>query len=286
MVKITGRTRDAGHVKAHLEYISRDGSLPLEGRDGERLDGLKDIRERGQDWATDDRRPRADSSVSISIVLSMPAGTPATQTRDAARAFAREIFAERHDYVFALHTDADHPHVHLAVRSIGEGGERLNPRKSDLDAWRLSFARHLRARDIAAEATPRRARGVVRKPERMAVRKLRDRHEQDPTGHSPPQVYRAAADEARRILDGESVERPWERAIVRQQREIRAAFRGGAGALARSADPNDRALAALVDRFVEDMAPIATRRSDLIRQARQDRAGQARDAPASNNRER
>ena len=34
MVKITGKTRDSDHLQAHLRYVSRGGSLPLEGRDG------------------------------------------------------------------------------------------------------------------------------------------------------------------------------------------------------------------------------------------------------------
>ncbi len=37
MVKITGRTRDGGHLKSHLAYIGRNGKLPLEGTDGERI---------------------------------------------------------------------------------------------------------------------------------------------------------------------------------------------------------------------------------------------------------
>ncbi|RAV24172.1 hypothetical protein DQE84_17035, partial [Staphylococcus warneri] len=79
-----------------------------------------------------DSRRRANTPFSHSVMLSMPAGTDATVVRDAARAFAQEVFAERFDYVFALHTDAEHPHVHIAIRSLGDGGVRLNPRKADL----------------------------------------------------------------------------------------------------------------------------------------------------------
>lgn len=39
MVKITGRTRDGGHLQRHLDYITRNGKLVLEGTDGERLVG-------------------------------------------------------------------------------------------------------------------------------------------------------------------------------------------------------------------------------------------------------
>jgi type IV secretory pathway VirD2 relaxase len=141
MVKITGKTRDAAHLQAHLAYITRDGSLVLEGRDGERLQGLRAVRELGADWAAEDLRRRKDASLSLSVVLSMPPGTDELRMRDAARAFALETFAERFDYAFALHTDAGHPHVHLSIRSLGEDGRRLNPRKADLEEWRATFAR-------------------------------------------------------------------------------------------------------------------------------------------------
>lgn len=266
MVKVTGRTRDVGHLQAHLKYISRDSALPLEGRDGETLSSLRDIQELGADWAAEDFRKREDAALSISIVLSMPAGTSIVRTRDAARAFAQEIFAERFDYVFALHTDAGHPHVHLAVRSLGEDGKRLNPRKADLDHWRQRFAQKLRDRGVEAEATPRRARGITRKSERIAIRKLRDRHE---AGHGPvPKVVRSAYDEASRIVAGQQVERPWERRILERQRGVRGAYAAAAEALAQSKDPQDRGLAANVRTFLQHMPTPLTRRNELVKAIR------------------
>ena len=67
------------------------------------------------------------------------------------------------------HDDTDHPHCHLTVRSLGFSGHRLNPKREDLQAWRVSFAAACRAHGIAAEATPRRARGAVRKGKKQAV---------------------------------------------------------------------------------------------------------------------
>jgi type IV secretory pathway VirD2 relaxase len=262
MVKITGKTRDGGHLRAHLAYISREGALPLEGRDGEIYSDLREVQELGADWAAEDLRKRDDATLSVSIVLSMPPGTSIVGTRDAARAFAEEVFGERFDYVFALHTDAGHPHVHLAVRSLGENGVRLNPRKADLDHWRQTFARQLRARGIEAEATPRRARGVTRKPERISIRKLRERHE---AGQAPAaRVIRAAYEEASKIAAGERIERPWERPILERQHAIRAGYVQVAEALARSPDPTDRDLGRQVRAFVAEMPPPVTRRNELV----------------------
>lgn len=263
MVKITGKTRDAGHLKAHLHYISRDGDLPLEGRDGERLTRLADIREVGDDWAADDLRKREDASLSVSIMLSMPAETSAIAVRDAARAFAQQTFAENHDYVFALHTDVDHPHVHLSVRSLGENGRRLNPRKADLEQWRQTFARALRTRGVEAEATPRRARGIVRKAEAMPVRKQRERYE---AGNGAiPRVVRSAYGEAVAIARGDlKVGRPWEGPIRQRQTTVRKAYLDAAQMLGRSGSAEDKALASQLRTFVSTMPPVATRRNELV----------------------
>lgn len=268
MVKITGRTQGAAHLQAHLAYISREGSLPLEGRDGEQLIGLKEVRELGTDWAAEDIRRRRDASLSLSMVLSMPPGTSHMGVRDAARAFAAETFGERFDYAFALHTDADHPHVHLAVRMLGRDGERLNPRKADLDQWRQTFARTLRDREIAAEATPRRSRGIVRKPEAMPVRKLRERHERQ--GAPPPRVMDAARREAWSIARGElTLERPWESAILRRQQEVRRSYLAQADRLEQSGEAGARVLAERVRQFVESMPAPVTRRNGWVRAARE-----------------
>jgi Relaxase/Mobilisation nuclease domain len=187
MVKITGRTRDGGHLQRHLDYITRNGKLILEGPDGERLIGRADVRALAEDWRSELSvvAQRRDAPVSLSIVLSMPAGTDEGRVHDASRAFASRLFADRHPYVFALHTDDRHPHVHLTVRALGRNGERLNPRKADLQLWRETFAAALRDRGVEAEATPRRARGVVRKAERTPVRKLRERFERGEIGRDP-----------------------------------------------------------------------------------------------------
>ena len=178
MVKITGRTKSIEHLKSHLEYITRNGELAGETEQGALLVGrvgLKDLQSRWADDAALDDRRRRDGSLSVNVILSMPAGTDAAAVKDAARAFAIETFGHNHDYVFVQHLEDKHPHVHLTVRSLGHDGKRLNPRKADLQVWRERFAAELRLRGIAAEATPRRTRGRVRKADRGAVLALRKR---------------------------------------------------------------------------------------------------------------
>jgi hypothetical protein len=56
-----------------------------------------------------------------------------------------------------------HPHVHLVVKAEHEyEGKRLNPRKADLQRWREMFAQNLTELDVAATATRREDRGLVK----------------------------------------------------------------------------------------------------------------------------
>ena len=147
------------------------------------------------------------------------------------RAFAIETFGGRHDYVFVQHLDDEHPHVHLTVRSLGYDGKRLNPRKGDLATWREHFAGELRLRGVEAEATPRRARGKVRKAEHGVVRTIRNRGEQ-------PRVERLAREEiVSEARAGKNSLRPWEAKTRNRQAAIRDSYRIQAGDLERSGDP-------------------------------------------------
>jgi len=270
MVKVTGRTRDPGHVRAHLDYISRNGELEAEDRDGALITGRLAIRELADDWsaiALADSRRRASTPFSVSVVLSMPAETDPATVRDAARAFAREVFADRFDYVFALHTDAQHPHVHLAVRALGDQGERLNPKKADLETWRQVFAQALRDRGVEAEATPRRARGVTRKAERTPLRKIRERHEagQGEAAKVRRAAYREAASAA---FKGETARTPWETRLLERQNKVRSLYLAQAQLLRRSPDPSDRALGARVEAFVHSMPRPDSQRLALARELR------------------
>jgi type IV secretory pathway VirD2 relaxase len=270
MVKVTGRTRDGAHLRAHLEYISRNCQLELEGADGALIVSRSDLADLADDWSAAARAHvsiRKDSPMSHSVILSMPAGTNEIAVRDAARAFAHDMFAGRHDYVFTLHTDTPRPHVHLSICSRGHMGGRLNPKKADLELWRQTFAEALRDRGVEAEATPRRARGVTRKAERTPLRKIRDREEagRGPMGRVRRTAYREAAGTA---FQGQTERTPWEHRIVARQQAVRDLYLTQARLLGRSTDPADRALGAKVEAFVRSMPQPDTRRLAMARELR------------------
>lgn len=190
LVKISGGGRDADGVQAHVEYIDRHGKLELETDHGETLQGKAAAAQLINDWALDYGRvpgaPHSRSAVgtdgkrkpprqAFNIVLSMPAGTPPESVLQAVKNFAREEFAHQHRYAMALHAEqkdghGKHPHVHLVVKAEHEyGGERLNPRKADLQRWRERFAAQLTALGVAATATRREDRGHVKTHKKTAI---------------------------------------------------------------------------------------------------------------------
>src|SRR5438309_3539777 len=177
MVKVTGGGRGVGAVAAHLSYISQHGKLDLETDDGQHVfrEGQKELLRswhleltRGQY-----RQPRGESLAAAgvklvhNVTLSMPAPTPPAAVLAAAKAFAREKFGAKHRYAMALHTHHQHPHVHLVVKAEGHDGRRLHIDKAMLREWRQDFAQLMREQGIAANATPRSARGQTKRGARM-----------------------------------------------------------------------------------------------------------------------
>lgn len=270
MVKVTGRTRDPGHLAAHLSYITRNGDLVAEDRDRCEIAGRDPVMEVARDWAIGqmaDSRRRLNSPFSVGLILSMPAGTDAIGLREAAHQFANRAFGDRFEYLLALHTDTGHPHVHLTVRALANDGSRLNPNKADLEAWRQDFADALRDNGIPAEATPRRARGVTRKAERTSIRKIRERAVASGGQHGT--VHQGAhRDAAKSAFGGDRTARPWEQQTARRQRQIRGLYQVQAQLLQLSADGEDRALGAAILKFVRGMPAPDTQRLALARALR------------------
>src|SRR6516162_9896588 len=193
LVKVSGSAKSLRGALAHVRYIDRHGQLDIETDQGDRLKGEDSGNQLLADWELDAavaeaRSPyrgspgRKPSKIVHNVVLSMPHGTPSQKLWAASRDFAREEFALKHRYAMVLHTDQDHPHVHLVIKAVSEEGRRLNIRKTTLREWRREFARQLRAEGVAANATERAVRGESRKSlhDRIyrAARRSESRHVQ------------------------------------------------------------------------------------------------------------
>lgn len=250
MVKVTGRQKGSSHVKAHLFYIGRKGDIEIETRDGEVLTARADIAERAAEWS-DTRQWRSRPTVSsVSLIFSMPEGTDPDKVLGAVRALAHAELSDNHDYVLALHTDTPRPHVHLAVQAEGIDRTRFNPRPVQLHRFRERFARELRERGVAAEATPRRARGQGVAGSSMALVKLRARFRAEGS-RQITDSDRRTNEQAIAVARGQDVLPAFiEKGTTRWQK-IRRAYQQAAAALDATGQADDRELAGDVRSFVD-----------------------------------
>ena len=252
------RQTEGVRVSAHLEYISRNGKIELENSQGDILTGKPAIAGLYADWMQNHDEDRANglatdsTRITTSIVFSMPGNTNAGAVKDAVRALAAQEFGGRHEYVMAQHTDTKHPHVHLTVRTVGQDGVKLNLRKADLQHLRDTFAEKLRVRGIEAESTRRSARGVTRRGERTPVYKIRQRGEVVTVEAAKQrEVRRDVADHGGRLPD-----RPWDSAIIARRNRVMNTYSAAAAVLARSDDPEDRALTQATERFAAGLTTM------------------------------
>ena len=250
VVKVTGRQRGGSHVKAHLDYIGRKGDVDIETRDGELLTSKDDIAERAAEWSdTLEWRSRPTVS-SVSLIFSMPEGTDPGKVLGAVRALAHAELSDNHDYVLALHTDTPRPHVHLTVQAEGLDRTRFNPRPVQLHRFRERFARELRERGVAAEATPRRARGRGIAGSSMALVKIRARLASG-ASRVMTNADRRTNEQALAVARGQAELPPFIAKGKTRWQEIRHAYSQAAGALDATGQTDDKTLAGDVRRFLD-----------------------------------
>lgn len=256
IVKVSGGVKGATHLKAHMDYISRNGKIDLENERGEKLETREQIREEHKKWTEDLGPARKNRRDSVNLVLSMPEGTDPEAVRRAVRKFAADQFKSNHDYLMALHHPGNdpetkthkgtkQPHVHLTVKALGYDGTKLDPRKDDLQFWREQFAEQMRAQGVEAEATPRRSRGVVKKAKKQAIWSMENRR-----GKASKVTAAKLTDAAQELISDKPSGNPHRAAIVAQQAGIRAAWLSDATTLAQSDSVADRALAKQIQTFV------------------------------------
>lgn len=261
MVKMTGNVRLGARVGSHMDYISRNGTLDLETEDGHILKSKEEVKELAKEWKKDADNTRIVARLTTNIVLSMPPGTDTDALKNAARAFAKRTFGDNYRYVFVLHTDEKHPHVHLTINNRGFDGQQLHIPKGKPQEWREDFAEELRDQDIEAEATPRAVRGIVPKAIKSAIHHMRKR------GVKPRSDIDKSAELVREYKGIEVKEKPWEAAISVTRKRVYDKWKKAAAALKFSGIPGDRDIAYAISGFVVRMPEPLTIRESVFQSA-------------------
>lgn len=258
--------RDSNDLKAagkHLDYIGRYGKLDLETDGGDRLQGrigkalldewdldIDDVRRQGELAATQGRKP---PKLIHKLMFSMPPGTPPENVLAAVRNFAREEFSGQHRYALVLHTDEDHPHVHLVLKAMSEQGVRLNIRKATLRHWRSEFARNLRLLGVPANATERAVRGESRKAKKDGIYRA--------SLHGDSMFIRAQAEAiATELFRGDLQVERGKKTLIETRDEVVRGWLTVAIHLRRHGQPN---LASDIGEFVTQM-PTALTEKELV----------------------
>jgi hypothetical protein len=269
MIKVSGGGKGVGAVAAHFRYIDRRGGLEIETDDGERIQGKGVERELLEDWGLNLEEPdlnrtysglpgRRPTKLVHNIVFSMPRGTPADRLFAAVRHFAQEKFALEHRYAMVLHTDHNHPHVHLVLKAVSEQGKRLNIRKATLREWRRDFAQALRAQGVEANATERAVRGESRTHKTDGIFRAMRR------GDSTHFEERAHA-VGRAMLNSEWRAEPGRARLLETRRRVEQGWTTVSERLDRD---GEQALASRVRHFLRQMRPVRTERELIADQLR------------------
>lgn len=281
VVKVLPRaSNDFNAAGKHLDYIGRYGKLDLTTDDGDRLQGnsgralleawdvdIDDVRRQGDLAAVKGRKP---PKLIHKLMFSMPAGTSPDKVVAAVRNFAREEFWGQHRFVLVLHTDEDHPHVHLVLKAVSEQGVRLNITKVTLRHWRSEFARSLRELGVPANATERAVRGQNRKAPKDGIYRA---------GLRGASTYMRAQAEAVALdlLNGRVREQPGERTLRDTRAHVVGAWRAVAGMLAGQGHGDVQS----VERFVNEMQPPWTERDRVAHELKKRLPSRAREHPQS-----
>jgi hypothetical protein len=202
------------------------------------------------------------------VILSAKPGTDKDAFMDAARAtLAREF--KGHEYVFVMHTNRRHIHVHAAVRLTSATGEKLHPGIQDFNRWRKTLAEEARERQIPMEAVRRfdqahapsyRLKDVKMVERSIAPESVRRRVERVQNR----EIHRPTRDEGRRRAAEAAAE--W-KSLAARRAAVLPPLAAGARRLYRAEAANDRSHRAplfSIDRALAEAYAAKGRASQLV----------------------
>ena len=253
ILKISGFSKAPQKLQAHIRYISRAGTLTGQ---TETQDSLtrEAMQTKVQQWI-EQTRARKNGRIAMKMILSAPAGSSVKDTTKAIDQFAKQTFGDNHDYFYVIHTDTNYPHGHLVVRVQGYDNKRLDPKKKDLENWRIQFAARLRANGIEATATRRASRGVCKKTDVIDLEKIRQRKQIPRIDQA---ILKAAVDE----LKGKPQKSPWLDKIKKTNQAYQKHYIQLGEQLLSSEDAHTRKIGQTIKTYGENFPAAKTRQQE------------------------
>lgn len=159
LVKITSSGKNIESVGNHVDYISRNGKLDLitsdeivyQGKEG-RNEIKKILKDEGE-VIPHKNENKKEKRETLNIVFSMKGNNnvPEDKMKKAVFDTMKRLYPDNL-FVVALHNDTNNPHCHVILKVDNGLGKRINPKKSDLQNWRVEFSKSLNSLGIEATA--------------------------------------------------------------------------------------------------------------------------------------
>ncbi|MDP8042520.1 relaxase/mobilization nuclease domain-containing protein [Pasteurella atlantica] len=139
VVKITGGAKDKISNKNHIDYITRNGKIPIYDQDGYK--SYREIATKNINRLIDYDDSKEGSKKTYQIVFSLSGKTDEDTLKEIVKSVAQEQFKDNTFY-YALHNDTDNTHVHLVVaRKSLSCEKRLEIRKNKLNKIKEFYAK-------------------------------------------------------------------------------------------------------------------------------------------------
>ncbi|WP_085446063.1 MobP1 family relaxase [Escherichia coli] len=173
MVKITGAAKTRQGIKNSIDYIGREGDVPLMDQDGNQYetDDVSLLKSKMIDYNDASHKENATGKANPDLTKNLVFSPPVTARvkSDEMLKAVRKVLNQKYPdsrFVLAYHDDKkDHPHVHVVMRLRGDTDKAIRVRKEDLRELRTGFCKELQAMGYDVQATHKQHPGLKRKLE-------------------------------------------------------------------------------------------------------------------------
>ena len=163
VIKITSNSRHFQSICAHIDYVSRQGTLQMITSDLEFYQGKDENTELKQTFkhygATTPNKNEEQKELrqTYNMIFSMKehSTTPPQKLKQAVFTTLKENYPENF-FSLVFHNDTDNPHCHICLKISKADGTKIDIRKNDLAHLRREFAKNLNALGIEASSGPAR----------------------------------------------------------------------------------------------------------------------------------